>query len=182
MRGYKSKDPAEARRRSKLVYARSKKGKAKHRIWTLARMHERRAEWIAGQGGSCAMCGKTAPQVLRWEIDHKDPETKVYDTGGGFWHRRKEVRDVELAKCWLLCAKLEDGTLSCHRKKTNHDGSHSHYSHQVAGRDLMIEQPDGTYLPILEHYENLDRLREERPLNMFDEQTIIDLPDPEVPF
>lgn len=179
MRGYKSKDPVATRRRTWLKYALSKKGKAKHLVWSLARSHARRAAWIAEQGNRCAMCGKTAPQVLQWDIDHKDPATKVYSTGGGFWQRRKEVRDAELAKCWVLCGRLADGTLSCHRKKTNHDGSHSHYSHPVAGRDLMIEQPDGTYLPILDHYENLDRLREERPL---DGEAITELPDPTVPF
>lgn len=72
------------------------------RQWIL----RRRQIWIDEQGGKCAECGSTDDL----EVDHIDPTTKSMHVGM-IWSRRKEVRDLELSKCQVLCEW-------CHSNKT----------------------------------------------------------------
>lgn len=75
----------------------------------------RRAEWFAGK--RCVHCGSDT----HLEIDHIDPATKdpylrrVHTNS--FWSWSKERRDVELAKCQVLCHP-------CHIAKTLANGEH----------------------------------------------------------
>jgi hypothetical protein len=62
----------------------------------------RRQEWLASNG-PCP-CGSSD----RLEVDHKDPSLKVTHR---IWTWSKARRDVELAKCQVLCH-------DCHWKKT----------------------------------------------------------------
>lgn len=71
-----------------------------------ARLQERRREWIEGQGGECVQCGSTESL----EVDHVDPSTKVCNPRG-IWSRNIGFREMELAKCQVLCA-------DCHKEKT----------------------------------------------------------------
>lgn len=71
------------------------------REWRAAR----RAEWFEGK--CCVICGSTS----KLEIDHKDPKTKIHHQ---VWSWAKERRDMELAKCQVLCYK-------CHKNKTKID-------------------------------------------------------------
>jgi hypothetical protein len=60
-------------------------------------MRKRRLDWI-NENGPCVDCGT-------WEgleIDHLDPSLKEIHIGA-IWSRRKEVRDLELAKCVVRC-------------------------------------------------------------------------------
>lgn len=72
------------------------------RNWVAAR----RANWIASQGGCCAKCGSTD----RLEVDHIDPATKTCNPTR-IWSREQAFRDMELAKCQVLCYE-------CHKEKT----------------------------------------------------------------
>lgn len=66
----------------------------------------RRDEWISGQGGKCVRCGDTD----NLEIDHIDKRTKNYPVAT-LWSRAAPIREAELAKCQVLCAR-------CHTAKT----------------------------------------------------------------
>lgn len=79
-------------------------GQAK-RAYQLAWMMRRRDEWMK-ENGPCACCGSDD----RLEIDHIDPTTKVMNPST-LWSRKADVREVELAKCQVLC-------YSCHMEKT----------------------------------------------------------------
>ena len=68
-------------------------------------MRARRSAWIEANG-PCVDCGS-------WEnpeVDHVDPSSKSMHTAN-IWSRKKEVRDMELAKCVVRCK-------SCHIEKT----------------------------------------------------------------
>jgi hypothetical protein len=65
---------------------------------------ERRAAWIASQGGKCVKCGGTD----RLECDHIVRNGKV---GHSIWHWSQARRDAELLKCQVLCHE-------CHLTKT----------------------------------------------------------------
>lgn len=69
-------------------------------------MQERRSAWIISQGGKCIDCSSTE----NLEIDHVDPKTKEFQPTS-LWSRRKEIRDLELAKCVVRCH-------DCHLLKT----------------------------------------------------------------
>lgn len=70
----------------------------------------RRAEWFANK--ACYRCGTT--RNLR--LDHRDPDTKVSHK---VWSWSQERRDVELAKCQVLCH-------DCHVWKTLGCEEHAH--------------------------------------------------------
>lgn len=77
----------------------------KARAWMLAWINRRRQDWIT-ENGPCAKCG-SGEQL---EIDHIDPALKSMQPSH-LWTRRKEIRDLELAKCQVLCK-------ACHAAKT----------------------------------------------------------------
>lgn len=60
---------------------------------------KRRAEWFADK--CCVVCGATE----RLELDHINPPTKdpKLKPGTGLWSWSKERREIELAKCQVLC-------------------------------------------------------------------------------
>jgi 5-methylcytosine-specific restriction endonuclease McrA len=68
--------------------------------WT----RQRRQNWIDSQGGKCCECGSSD----RLEVDHIDPTKKVSHRVFNWSYERREV---ELAKCQVLCHE-------CHLKKT----------------------------------------------------------------
>jgi 5-methylcytosine-specific restriction endonuclease McrA len=67
-------------------------------------------EWVAKRRAAyfedkiCVKCGS----VERLELDHIDPETKVTNS---VWSWADEKRNIELAKCQILCHE-------CHKQKT----------------------------------------------------------------
>lgn len=73
----------------------------------------RRQQWIEANG-PCRSCGSG----VDLEVDHVDPLSKSCNPAM-IWSRRAEVRDVELAKCQVLCS-------SCHSKKTYLEGQAFH--------------------------------------------------------
>lgn len=84
-------------------------------------MAKRKEEFFKDK--ECVECGDN--EYL--ELDHIDPETKVTHS---VWSWSKERREVELAKCQVLCE-------NCHKKKTseyrkakareNPHGTHTRY-------------------------------------------------------
>ena len=66
-------------------------------------MRKRREEWL-GIHGPCVECGSWE----KLEVDHKNRSEKVTNS---VWSWSLKRRDVELAKCQVLCK-------SCHLKKT----------------------------------------------------------------
>jgi len=66
----------------------------------------RRSAWIE-ENGPCIKCGSSD----KLEVDHIDPNEKVFNPTY-VWRLCKEAREVELAKCQVLCH-------SCHVEKTN---------------------------------------------------------------
>lgn len=62
-----------------------------------------RAEWLV-EHGPCVKCGSKK----ELQVDHIDPEDKVTHR---VWSWSKARREVELAKCQVLCHE-------CHKKKT----------------------------------------------------------------
>ena len=70
-------------------------------------MRQKRLDWIASQGGKCAICGSTESL----EVDHIDRSKKTIHTAA-IWSHNDERRAEELSNCQVLCEK-------CHRDKTN---------------------------------------------------------------
>lgn len=66
-------------------------------------MRSRRERYFIGK--SCATCGSK----VNLELDHKNPKDKADHK---IWSWSKVRRDIELAKCEVLCS-------ACHRAKTN---------------------------------------------------------------
>lgn len=65
-----------------------------------------RKEAVAAFGGKCVKCGSTE----KLEFDHIDRTKKEHNLNR-VWSLSKERRELELAKCQLLCQP-------CHQKKT----------------------------------------------------------------
>lgn len=82
------------------------KNPAKFRKINMERWYAARNAWLA-EHGPCVKCGSTE----RLELDHKDPATKIDHK---VWTWSPTRRDVELAKCQVLC-------FICHRLKTNEE-------------------------------------------------------------
>lgn len=76
------------------------------RAYQLKWVHTRRNAWIESQGGKCVQCGSTE----KLEVDHIDPTTKKWKPSS-VWSRKQVDRDMELAKCQVLCKE-------CHEIKT----------------------------------------------------------------
>ena len=72
----------------------------------LRRYNERMKEARILLGGRCGRCGK----VNDLQLDHVDPKNKLF-TIAKMWSIRKELFDIEIKKCQLLCR-------SCHESKT----------------------------------------------------------------
>jgi hypothetical protein len=70
-----------------------------HREWVA----KRRSQWFL-ENGPCVQCGSWE----RLELDHIDRSTKVSHS---IWSWSQKRRDVEIAKCQVLCHE-------CHYKKT----------------------------------------------------------------
>jgi hypothetical protein len=85
-----------------MPYSDKNEQKRYQREWLTRRGND----WIATQGGKCAACGSTD----RLEIDHIDPAKKECNPTH-LWSLNRETRDVELAKCQVLCH-------DCHAAKT----------------------------------------------------------------
>lgn len=75
----------------------------------LARARQNRQDAITAAGGGCVRCAGTE----KLQFDHIDPKTKSCHK---IWTWSKARRDIELAKCQLLCER-------CHIQKTidNHE-------------------------------------------------------------
>lgn len=80
------------------------KDKEKQREYQRQWMAKRRQEWI-DENGPCA-CGS----FNKLEVDHIDPKLKTMEVRS-IWSCRKEIRELELAKCQVLC-------YDCHLEKT----------------------------------------------------------------
>ncbi len=76
------------------------------RVYMLRRYNERMLEARTLLGGKCIKCG----EVNDLELDHINPKTKLF-TIGQMWSVRKELFDIEVKKCQLLCKR-------CHEEKT----------------------------------------------------------------
>lgn len=72
----------------------------------LRRYNERMREARTLLGGKCVRCGI----INDLELDHIDPKTKSF-TIAKMWNIRKELFDIEIKKCQLLCQQ-------CHEAKT----------------------------------------------------------------
>lgn len=72
----------------------------------LRRYNERMLEARTLLGGKCIKCG----EANDLELDHINPKTKSF-TIGQMWNVRKELFDIEVNKCQLLCKR-------CHEEKT----------------------------------------------------------------
>jgi len=70
------------------------------------RYHKRMSEAKNKLGGKCLKCNS----IEDLHLDHINPETKNF-TVAKFWNVKKEVFDLEISKCQLLCKK-------CHEEKT----------------------------------------------------------------
>lgn len=68
-------------------------------------MAERRRKWIEGK--TCVKCGSAE----NLQVDHIDRTQKVHHA---VWSWSQSRRDIELAKCQVLCQK-------CHQEKTTMD-------------------------------------------------------------
>lgn len=81
-----------------MPYASKEERRRYAREW----LAKRRADWFADK--SCVRCGKT----IDLELDHRDPAQKIDHK---IWSWSAKRRDVELAKCQVLCG-------TCHKEKT----------------------------------------------------------------
>lgn len=79
------------------------------RTYMLKRYHKRINDAKQLLGGKCIKCG-TQDNL---QFDHINPATKLY-TIANVWNYRKEILDIEISKCQLLCEK-------CHEEKTLND-------------------------------------------------------------
>ena len=70
------------------------------------RYQKRMSEARNKLGGKCIKCNSTEDL----QLDHINPETKNF-TVAHLWNSKKEVFDLEVSKCQLLCKK-------CHEEKT----------------------------------------------------------------
>lgn len=113
--------------------------RAYQREWVRAR----RDEWIESQGGACVYCGSTD----NLEVDHKDPKTKKCNPRA-IWSRSKSFREVELAKCQVLCA-------DCHKTKSDAEQTfpleHGHY-HRGYGKGCRCEKCTSSVAPYWRAY------------------------------
>ena len=74
--------------------------------YMLARYHKRMSEAKNKLGDKCFKCNS----IEDLQLDHINPETKNF-TVAKLWNSKKEVFDLEVSKCQLLCKK-------CHEEKT----------------------------------------------------------------
>ncbi len=79
------------------------KDKIKQNEFQLNRMRNFRIAWLTSNG-LCVKCGSNE----RLEVDHIDPSTKVSHK---VWSWSQEKRNIELAKCQVLC-------YNCHMAKS----------------------------------------------------------------
>lgn len=96
-----------------MPYRNARKQRAYQRRWYA----ERRAAWIAAQGGACGRCGRTC----QLEVDHIDPTRKLSHR---VWSWSDARRTAELANCQVLCRY-------CHDLKSARDGSRHRLSAAV---------------------------------------------------
>ena len=76
------------------------------KTYMLARYHKKMSEVKNKLGGKCVKCNS----IENLQLDHVNPETKNF-TVAKLWNSKKEVFDLEISKCQLLCKK-------CHEEKT----------------------------------------------------------------
>ncbi len=84
------------------------KDKEKQNRYQNNRLKTRRMNWL-NENGPCAKCGSSE----NLEVDHIDPSMKETHN---IWSWSEERRNVELAKCQVLCAK-------CHGIKTGKENA-----------------------------------------------------------
>ena len=68
--------------------------------YMLARYHKRMSEARNKLGGKCFKCNS----IEDLQLDHINPQTKNF-TVAHLWNSKKEVFDLEISKCQLLCKK-----------------------------------------------------------------------------
>ncbi len=91
------------------------------RRWT----QRRRLDWLAANG-PCVECGSW----FDLQVDHIDPATKL---NHNVWSWTKERREVELAKCQVLCRP-------CHAKKTAKEAVFGEkHGHSVLSTEDVLE-------------------------------------------
>jgi 5-methylcytosine-specific restriction endonuclease McrA len=84
---------------------------------------KRRQDWV-DDNGPCRQCGSSESL----EVDHIRREDKTMHTAS-IWSKRKEVRDLELSKCQVLCKV-------CHLKKTIEESNYPGLIHgSISGYD-----------------------------------------------
>jgi 5-methylcytosine-specific restriction endonuclease McrA len=88
---------------------------------------KRRAQWIQ-ENGPCKTCGS----YIDLEVDHIDSSTKVSHS---VWSWSKVRRDLELAKCQVLCVE-------CHKTKSIEARRRQALLKRQQG--LLLEQQHGT--------------------------------------
>lgn len=76
------------------------------RKYQTAWIKARRGSWII-EHGPCVKCGSSEDL----EVDHQDPSLKKLNPRN-LWSMKRERRDLELAKCQVLCR-------DCHQIKTS---------------------------------------------------------------
>jgi 5-methylcytosine-specific restriction endonuclease McrA len=113
------------------------------RLW----IAKRRADFFADK--YCVSCSS----IERLELDHIDPSTKEHHA---IWSWSKARRDIEIAKCQILCH-------DCHLKKTSAEnstathGSRTYYMEHkcrcdkciVAASEYRQNQRKGLYKPTM---------------------------------
>jgi hypothetical protein len=93
-----------------MPYADKNEQREYQRKW----MRRRKANWLLDK--KCAVCGSRTAL----EIDHVDPELKISHR---VWSWAVKKRDIELAKCQVLCARHHVEKSTAARQHDNH-GTH----------------------------------------------------------
>jgi hypothetical protein len=103
-------------------------------------VNKRRQNWI-NENGPCKSCDSNK----ELEVDHKNPFDKTYEPSS-IWSLCKEKRDIELAKCQVLCQK-------CHAKKSALERRHVFRSYDK----LRIKSPEGmAWCYVKKHFVHVD--------------------------
>lgn len=94
---------------------------AKTRATALAKMKQRRSDWLE-ENGPCVICGSAE----NLEVDHIDSSTKVSHK---VWSWSDEKRNNELAKCQVLCQKHHYEKTALDRFQKVKHGTETMYNH-----------------------------------------------------
>lgn len=135
------------------MYAMPYKDKDKQREYQRKWMKSRRRAFFDGK--SCLICGS----FDELELHHRDPSQKIHHA---IWSWSQTRRDVELAKCDVLCRTCHDTTTAAHLIETR---THCPQGHPYSGDNLRVrEKPDGWNRECRECDKLAHRLRREKVL------------------